>query len=58
MKHPVRHVLQALVRYFAPHAGLGVFELPGFEWSTDAEDIAWLEDEHEAHPNFHTVTIH
>jgi hypothetical protein len=58
MKNIARRTLQRLVRYLAPHVGLGVFELPEFKCSEDPEDIAFLLEEIEVPPEWLSVTLH
>jgi hypothetical protein len=58
MKKIVRRTLQALVRYLAPRAGLGVFDCELSEPDTSAEAIAFLSEEIETPPEWLTVTLH
>ena len=58
MKNLARRSLRSLVRYLARHVGLGVFELPEFEYSTRPEDISFLQEEIETPPEWLTVTLH
>ena len=61
MKISVRSILSAIIRFLAPHAGLGVLTLTEFEFSNDADNLDWNSEELPPAPRFLTeerITIH
>jgi hypothetical protein len=58
MKNIVRRALRALVRYLAPHVGLGTFDCELSKPDTSPEAIAFLSEEIETPREWLTVTIH